>query len=147
MEVKRGLFERLHNVSLLLKIFFLLSVIALIVSLWFFLLCGALLIADVVLSVYRSKLLFTYSYRFSGDVFRIVKIDLDGKETIEESIDVKDVVSVEFAEKTNEKAYYSDADDFGEDKPLRIRTEKDCFFILSDLYLYSILCYASGVTK
>ncbi len=139
MEIKKGLFEKLRNVSLIFKIFILLSVLTLIISLWFFFLFFFLIAADIVLSIYRSKVLFTYLYRYADGTFSVIKVDLDGKETKVEHFPVTEIASVSFTKDADGIKYYSDRDDFGEDRPLEIVTEKSRFYILSDLYLYSIL--------
>ena len=143
MEKKKGLYEKTHNVSLILKIVFLLSISGVVWNLWMLFLTGSILIADVLLNIYRSKILYTYRYSFINGFFYVIKIDLDGREETVRKRYVKDISSVAFEEPIDsDQKYYSDQDDRGDDKPMKIDFGNESFFILSDEYLYSILQYA-----
>ncbi len=140
MEVKKGIYERMYNISLLLKITVLLSLLALFVSLWFLFLTAALIICDIFLSYYRSGLLFTYIYSFSDDVFYVKKRGLDGKESVLEEIPVTSIVQLLYGQCDDcGKRYFSSDDDRKEDQPLTIQTANSSVIVLSDLYLYSIM--------
>ncbi|MBO4539881.1 MAG: hypothetical protein J5781_06350 [Clostridia bacterium] len=148
IELKKGLFDKLHYVNLLLKIAALLSLLGIIYSLWMLFLPAALVAADIALGIYRSKLLFTYKYRYHNGVFYVVKEDLDGKETVLEKVPVRDVKSCLFVENGGDsKKYYSDDDDFGDDRPMEIEYNDKKFTVLADDYLYSIVCYGMKETK
>ena len=146
-ELKKGLFDKLHNVNLLLKIFALLSLVALIWSLWLLFLTAALIAADIIVGIYRSKLLFTYKYRYHNGVFYVVKEDLDGKETVLEKVPVEEIKSCLFVENGSGTHYYSEEDDFGDDRPMEIECSDKKFTVLADDYMYSIVRYGMKEIK
>ena len=141
VELKKGLFDKLNYVNLFLKIFALLSLVALFWSLWMLILTAVLIAVDVTVGVYRSKLLFTYTYRYKNGRFYVIKEDLDGKESVLEDVAVNVIKSCYFADKGVGTLYYSEKEDFRGDKPLVLEFNDKLISVLSDDYLYSIVCY------
>ena len=148
IELKKGRFDKLHNVNLVLKILALLSLIGLFYSLWMLFLTAGLIAMDIAVGIYRSKLLFTYKYSYHNSVFYVIKEDLDGKETVLEKVPVRDVKSCLFVENGGEGTkYYSDGDDFGGDRPMEIEYNDKKFTVLADDYLYSIVRFGMKEIK
>lgn len=141
IELKKGLFDKLTNVNLLLKIFALLSLIGLFLSLWTLVLTAVFVIADVAVGVYRSKLLFTYTYRYKNGRFYVLKEDLDGKESILEDVSVEEIKNCLFDENGAGTRYYSDDEDFGDDKPMILEFHDKTITVLADEYMYAIVRY------
>ena len=141
IELKKGLFDKLTNVNLMLKIFALLSLIALFWSLWLLFLTAALVIIDVTVGVYRSKLLFTYTYRYKNGRFYVLKEDLDGKETILEEVPVEMIKTCEFVDNGVGTRYYTEGEDFFGDRPMKLEFDDKTITVLADDYMYSIVRY------
>ena len=104
-------------------------------------LTAVLIAVDVTVGVYRSKLLFTYTYRYKNGRFYVIKEDLDGKESVLEDVAVNVIKSCYFADKGAGTLYYSEKEDFRGDKPLVLEFNDKLISVLSDDYLYSIVCY------
>ena len=141
IELKKGLFDKLTNVNLLLKIFALLSLVGLFWSLWLLFLTVALVVVDVAVGVYRSKLLFTYTYRYKNGRFYVLKEDLDGKETILEDVPVEEIKSCLFVDIGAGTRYYTESEDCFGDRPMKLEFKDKTITVLADDYMYSIVRY------
>lgn len=143
MEKKKGLYEKTSYIGVGLKITFLFSLIGVVWSFWTLVLSGLILVADLLLTAYRGKLIYTFRYTFSLGEFTVTKIGLDGEEKTIKKLSAADITELSFDRPTgSDVKYYSESDDFGDDKPMKVVCGKDKFFILSDDYLYSIMRYA-----
>lgn len=141
VEIKKGLFDKLNYVNLFLKIFALLSLVGLFWSLWLLFLTAVLIAADVIVGVYRSKLLFTYTYRYKNGFFYVIKEGLDGKESVLEKIAVNEIKDCYFVDKGVGKLYFSEEEDFLGDRPMALEFNDKKISVLSDDYLYSVVRY------
>ncbi len=129
----------MHNISLLLWILTLLSLVGLFVGLWLLIITALSAASACVIKARGAKTLWTVTYTFDEDTFSVIKTDLAGKETVLEKLPVTEI-TCEFCDVLPEnKHYFSDFDDFGMEKPLRIIAKEADFTVLSDKYMYSLL--------
>ncbi len=135
---KRGYF--LNNLSMIFKIFAVLSLIALFFSWYFLILTFSLWVCGIIINYYKNSLFFTYKYSIFEDNLEITKEDLRNKKEVLVNINLTDIICCNIITEIPEniKAYFCQNTENG--FLVNVTTEKDDFVMLSDEYMYSLLC-------
>ncbi len=138
---KRGYF--LSNLSMVFKILSVLSLIGLFLSLYFLILTFVLWTCSIIINYSKNRLFFSYKYSIYGDTLEIIKQDLTNKKEVLVSINLSDIKSCEIITNCENysKIYCCESTKNG--FMINIKTEKDDFVMLSDEYMYSLICKIS----
>jgi len=139
IEEKKGKFERLQIIGLILKITAILSFLLLFVSKWYAFVPAGILLADIPVEILKSKSLYTVTYRWENHVFTVKKTALSGKQTVLERLTAEEIEKTEYDVISPSGVKYYSEDEKTEDKPIRIVGKGRDFTVLGDLYLYAIL--------
>lgn len=135
-------FEILHNISLTLKIFALLSIIAIIWHLWFIAISVALYAFSVILSKKAFSMVFTYEYWIDNGTLKITRYykNNTAKTLVEMPLDtnfVCDIIPYEEIDFASKSCYIDKA--FSSELYLRLIAPTGQFYMIADKYFYSLL--------
>lgn len=135
-------FQTLHNISLLLRIFSLLSLILLIWKIWLIAIPVALYATGTLLSSKAFSMVFSYEYWIDGDLLKVTKYYKNNKVKELVSLPIRDEFVCAIMQRadidyTLDKCYIDRK--FDAEMYLRIVWENQTFYIISDKYFYSLL--------
>lgn len=135
-------FENLHNISLTLKIFALLCLIAIIWRLWFIAISVFLYILSIILSKKAFSMVFTYEYWIDDDTLKITKYykNNTSKMLVVLPIDsnfVCEIIPYDEIDFNNKNCYVDKG--FESELYLKITAPSMQFFMIADKYFYSLL--------
>ena len=142
---KRG--EILNNLSMVFKILSVLSLIGLFFSFYFLILTFALWTMGIIVNYYKNSLFFSYKYSIFEDNLEIIKQDMRNKKEVLVSIKLSEIIFCNIISDINNYPKVYCCHNTGNGFWLNIKTEKDNFVMLSDEYMYSLICKKSQEEK
>lgn len=131
-------------VSSVAKLFALISAVAAIWEIWTLAATAIFIAFAVTVDVLKTKKAYTVRCEFSEGRLIVTKIKLSGKTEILESAEAKDMEEIDFSEAapSGDNVYIGFYDDKTDDKILHINCGGKDFYILSDIYMYSLIIEA-----
>lgn len=135
-------FEFMHNISLTLKIFALLGIVAIIWKLWFILLSVALYVISIILSKKAYSMVFTYEYWMDNGTLRITRYykNNTSKNLVEMKTDSNfscEIIPYKDIDFESKNCYIDKK--FNSELFLKITTPSCQFYMIADKYLYSLI--------
>ena len=139
-EKKHKVYTILAN---LIKIFsFVSGVLAFIINYYLLIGFGLGIILSIVFEVIGAQSMYTVQCVYKDNNFKIIKINVSGKESIVEDISIEEVKQISIIENidANEKnVYLEEQVDYEYMNITRIECSKKIIYFLTDNYMYSLL--------
>jgi hypothetical protein len=135
-------FEILHNISLTLKIFALLGIIAIIWRLWFIAISIIFYILSIIISKKAFSMVFTYEYWLDDDTLKITRYYKNNTSKILVNLPIEssflcEIVPYHEIDFNSKNCYVDKA--YNSELYLSITAPSVQFYMIADKYFYSLL--------